>query len=56
VEVFDVRGRRVARVADRADTGGIAVWRPDRAAGPGLYFVRLTGPGLDLVRRVTQLR
>jgi hypothetical protein len=56
VDVFDVHGRRVARVVDRAETAGIVAWRPDPAVGPGLYFVRLIGPGLDVVRRVTRLR
>lgn len=56
VDVFDVRGRRVARVVDRAEAAGTVAWRPDTAMGAGLYFVRLTGPEIDLVRRVTQLR
>jgi hypothetical protein len=56
VEVFDARGRRVARVVDGVETAGTVAWRPDPAVGPGLYFVRLIGPGLGLVRRVTQLR
>jgi hypothetical protein len=56
VEVFDVRGRRVARIVDRAEAAGTAAWRPDPVVSSGLYFVRLTGPGLDLIRRATLLR
>ena len=54
VEVFDVRGARVARLADGASGEGSVTWRPGGAgAGPGLFFVRLRGPGVNLVRRVT---
>jgi hypothetical protein len=54
VEVFDVRGARVERVVDRAP-GGVVSWRPARDVGPGLYFVRLTGRGVELARRVTRI-
>lgn len=54
VDVFDVRGARVARLAESAAGGGTANWRP--AAGAGLYFVRLSGPGVNLTRRVTCVR
>jgi len=56
VEVFDVRGARVARLADGVSGAGSVTWRPGSAgapSGPGLYFVRLHGPEQDLVRRVT---
>ncbi len=54
VEVFDVRGARVARLADGVSGPGSVTWRPGAAgAGPGLYFVRLRGPALNLVRRVS---
>jgi hypothetical protein len=56
VDVFDVRGARIARVVDGAPSAGSAAWRPAQAAEPGVYFVRLTGPGLSVVRRVTRLR
>jgi len=56
VDVFDVRGRHVERVVDRAEAAGQVTWRPAPQAGPGIYFVRLSGPGLDVVRRVTRLR
>ena len=58
VDVFDVRGARVARLVDHATEAGTVTWRPGSsgaAVGPGLYFVRLTGPGLKLVRRVTRV-
>lgn len=55
VDVFDVRGTRVARLADVA-SGGMRTWRPDGALAPGLYFVRMTGPGVSVTRRVTRLQ
>jgi hypothetical protein len=58
VEVFDVRGARVARLVEGSAGAGSASWRPAGSGsriGPGLYFVRLRGPGLNLVRRVTFL-
>jgi hypothetical protein len=60
VDVFDVRGARVARLADNASGGGKheVKWRPGSAGAavrPGLYFVRLSGPGTKRVRRVTLL-
>ncbi len=56
VEVFDVRGRAVARLADGASAGGRITWRPESSVGPGLYFVRLTGPGVSVTRRIARLR
>jgi hypothetical protein len=56
VDVFDVRGARVARLVDHASGAGTVSWRPGSSgtpARPGLYFVRLSGPGVNLVRRVT---
>ena len=53
VDVFDVRGARVARLADGVTGEGSATWRPARPdVGPGIYLVRLHGPGTDRVRRV----
>jgi hypothetical protein len=52
LEVFDLHGRRVATVADRAyDPGRYGIDWNGRGAngaalGAGLYFVRLSGPGL----------
>jgi hypothetical protein len=56
VDVFDVRGARVERVLGGAAAEGSTAWRPAGDVAPGLYFVRLTGPGVDLVRRVTRIR
>lgn len=56
VDVFDVRGARVARLADNVSGEGSVTWRPGSsgaAVRPGLYFVRLSGPGTNVVRRVT---
>jgi hypothetical protein len=56
VDVFDVRGARVARLAENVAGEGSVTWRPRSSGaplGPGLYFVRLSGPGTNLVRRVT---
>jgi hypothetical protein len=58
LEVFDVRGARVAQLVEGATGTGTVSWRPagsGQHVGPGLYFVRLTGPNLNLVRRVTRL-
>jgi hypothetical protein len=56
VDVFDVRGARVARLAADASGEGVATWRPaGSGAAPGLYFVRLSGATRTLVRRVTLL-
>jgi hypothetical protein len=54
--VFDLRGARVARLADNVAGEGSVTWRPGSTGapvGPGLYFVRLSGPGTNVVRRVT---
>jgi hypothetical protein len=59
VDVFDVRGARVARLADGVSGAGSVTWRPGGNGtpdGPGLYFVRLSGPGTNVVRRVTLVR
>jgi hypothetical protein len=55
VDVFDVRGVRVARLADNFPGGGSVTWRPGSsgtAVRPGIYFVRLSAPGTKLVRKV----
>jgi hypothetical protein len=55
VDVFDVRGARVARLADNVTGGRSVEWRTRNSGavvGPGLYFVRLSGPGTNLVRKV----
>jgi hypothetical protein len=57
VEVFDVRGARVARLVDGAAGTGNATWQPGRSnAGSGIYFVRLTAPGVARVLRVAYFR
>jgi hypothetical protein len=56
VDVFDVRGTRVERLVDGAAAAGTVSWRPEHGVGAGLYFVRLKGPELDVVRRVSRLR
>ncbi len=55
VAVFDVRGRTVARVAEGVTGDGRVTWRPGTGIGPGLYFVRLTGPGVDVTRRIVRV-
>ena len=58
VAVYDVRGARVARLVDGASGAGSVSWGrtgSDGHVGPGLYFVRLTGPNVNVVRRVTLL-
>jgi hypothetical protein len=56
VNVFDVRGARVERVVEGASSAGSVTWTPAGAVAPGLYFVRLTGKGFEVVRRVTRVR
>ena len=55
IDVFDIHGSRVERLVDRASGSGSASWSPGARVGPGLYFVRLTGPQQTVVRRVTRL-
>jgi len=56
VDVFDVRGRAVAQLAEGAPGGGRVTWQPEASVGPGLYFVRLTGPGVNVTRMIARLR
>ena len=56
VDVFDVSGRRVARVVDGVASQGVTSWRPAASVEPGLYFLRLTGAGVDVTTRITRLR
>ena len=62
IEVYDVRGRRVGRVADGPLQAGphVGAWsgrseRGDRLA-PGVYVIRFDGPGLRAARRIVLLR
>ena len=56
LDVYDVRGRSVAHLADGVHGSGAVTWRPAGAVPAGLYFLRLTGPGVNEVKRVTRMR
>ena len=56
VEVLDLRGARVERVVDGASAAGSVSWRPSPQVAPGIYFIRLTGPETQIVRRVIRLK
>lgn len=55
VDVYDVRGARIERLARDVSGSGAVSWRPAAGVGSGIYFVRLSGPGVNVVRRVTRL-
>jgi len=55
LDVFDARGSRVDRLVDGASGEGSISWRPSARLGAGIYFVRLSGPQGELVRRVVWL-
>lgn len=55
VDVYDVRGTHVARPIDRAHGVGSVSWRPPGSVPPGLYWIRLSGPGQNLVKRVARV-
>lgn len=62
VEVFDVRGRRIATAVDRTLAAGLyaAAWNGRSAAGErvpaGAYYLRLSAPGLADSREVIVTR
>jgi hypothetical protein len=63
VTIHDVRGRLVRRTSASVPAGGgfgAATWdgrdARGRAAGSGVYFVRLRGPGIDDARQIVLLR
>jgi hypothetical protein len=62
VDVFDVAGRRVARVLDEQRDAGesFVVWdgrdEGRRPAAAGVYFVRLRAGDQEAVRRLVRLR
>lgn len=55
VDVYDVRGARVARVVNGASSAGTVSWTPDRRIDAGVYFLRLATPERSTVRRVMLL-
>ena len=61
-EVFDVSGRRIRRLPSRLHPSGRSAirWdgRDDRGVRPrdGIYFLRISGPGLEATRRVILAR
>jgi hypothetical protein len=61
-QVVDVQGRLVATVADRVYPAGEGVLQWDGrdarglAVSPGVYFMRVSGAGLDAARRMMVLR
>ena len=57
LEVFDVRGRRVAALVDeRLEPGSHSVtWRPGRLAA-GVYQIRLRSGDLTATRKVVHVR
>ncbi len=61
VEVLDVTGRIVSRLADGPFAAGTHLLRWDGSdargdrAPAGVYFVRASGPGLSLTRRIVRL-
>ena len=60
-EVFDVRGRSTRAYLPRVLSGGAhsLTWdgllSDGRPAGPGIYFLRVTGSGIALSHRVVRL-
>jgi hypothetical protein len=56
VEVFDVRGRRVARLLDGALTPGTYRVAWDARVASGIYFTRMEGAAKVLTRKVVVLR
>ena len=57
ISVFDVTGREVAHLADRAFTAGSheLTWRPDGLAS-GVYLIRMEAGGASVTRRVLVAR
>jgi len=54
IELFDVRGRRVAVLESGIRESGIrsTAWSPGKAIGPGIYLLLFEGDGRRLMRRV----
>ncbi|HEB85287.1 MAG TPA: T9SS type A sorting domain-containing protein [Bacteroidetes bacterium] len=58
VDVFDLLGRRVARLADGVQAPGVhrVLWRPDAGTSSGVYWIRVIAPGGEATRRVVLLK
>jgi hypothetical protein len=56
VEVFDVRGRRTARLLDGALTPGTYRVAWDARVASGIYFARMEGAAKVQTRKVVVLR
>ena len=59
VEIFNIRGARVAELDGDGLGGGVRVWRPaspEFSLAPGMYLVRLRAPGYELVERAVFIR
>ncbi|MDP8208753.1 MAG: M1 family aminopeptidase [Candidatus Electryonea clarkiae] len=54
VEVFDILGRRVARLADGIVFGGVIplTWQPERNLSAGTYIISISAPGGHEEKRV----
>ncbi|MEO5618146.1 MAG: hypothetical protein ABIS67_10275 [Candidatus Eisenbacteria bacterium] len=61
VAVFDVSGARLRTLGDRLESAGMREWSWDarddagRLVHPGLYFLRVDGPGVADTRRIVVL-
>jgi hypothetical protein len=62
LDVFDVHGRRVKRIADEWFAAGrqVRTWRGDdeggHALGSGVYIIRMQGGGFQATRRTVRVR
>jgi hypothetical protein len=56
LDVFDLQGRRVARLADRVLPAGATVLAWDGAAAHGMYFARLVTPHATRWSKIARTR
>ena len=62
LEVLDIHGRRVKRIADEWFTAGrhVRTWRGDDERGQalrsGVYFIRMEGGGFQVTRPTVRVR
>ncbi len=58
LEVFELRGARVATLAQGAQASGehVARWMPAAAVAPGIYLARLRAEGVDRIARIVRVR